>query len=77
MPVGLLMGLLQLYTGVVAALPTHDGALAMPRRTYFVSSTAGSDDNSGASATEPLATVEKAARSLQPGDSMLLRRGDA
>ena len=46
-------------------------------RTLFVSSTTGSDSNSGASETAALASVQKAVSRLQPGDTMLLRRGDA
>ena len=46
-------------------------------RTIFVSSTNGSDSNSGASASAAIASVHKAIGALRPGDTMLLRRGDA
>src|SRR5690349_16930588 len=45
--------------------------------TYYVSSSAGSDLNSGTSSATPWKTLAKAnAQSLQPGDSVFLRRGD-
>lgn len=45
--------------------------------TYYVSSSAGSDLNSGTSSAASWKTLAKAnAQVLQPGDSVLLRRGD-
>ena len=45
--------------------------------TYYVSSSAGSDANTGTSISAPWKTLAKAnAQALQPGDSVLLRRGD-
>src|SRR5579863_4766318 len=45
--------------------------------TYYVSSSAGSDANSGTSLSAPWKTLAKVnAATLQPGDSVLLRRGD-
>src|SRR5579863_76439 len=45
--------------------------------TYYVSSSAGSDANSGTSSSAPWKTLAKVnGQALQPGDSVLLRRGD-
>ena len=45
--------------------------------TYYVSSSAGSDLNNGTSTATPWKTIAKVnAQLLQPGDSVLLRRGD-
>jgi hypothetical protein len=64
----------------LAALAFLAAALPVASRsagTVFVSSTTGSDNNSGASATEALASVAKAVAGLRPGDAVLLRRGDS
>jgi len=46
--------------------------------TYYVSSTSGSDANSGTSSASPWQTLAKVnAQTLAPGDSVLLRRGDS
>jgi hypothetical protein len=45
--------------------------------TYYVSSSAGSDLNGGTSSNAPWKTLAKVnGQALQPGDSVLLRRGD-
>src|SRR5438309_2297953 len=45
--------------------------------TYYVSSSSGSDANGGTSAGAAWATAAKVnAQSLQPGDSVLFKRGD-
>jgi len=45
--------------------------------TYYVSSSQGSDANSGTSSTAPWATIAHVnAQTFQPGDAILFRRGD-
>ena len=68
---------------LAASLPSLGGRSSAvrvsgsPARTVFVSSTTGSDSNSGENETAALASVQKAVAGLRPGDTMLLRRGDA
>ncbi len=63
-------GLLIVIFGLIS------GALASGT-TYYVSSSSGSDANSGTSAGAAWASVAKVnAQSLQPGDSVLFKRGD-
>lgn len=45
-------------------------------RIFYVSSSEGSDSNSGASEDEPLATISTALGRLRDGDWLLLKRGD-
>jgi hypothetical protein len=57
---------------VVAGFPAESLAA-----TYYVSSSTGSDANSGASSTAPWQTIGHVnAQTFQPGDSVLFRRGD-
>jgi len=45
--------------------------------TYYVSSSTGSDSNSGTASTSPWRTIAYVnAQTFQPGDSILFRRGD-
>jgi len=59
----------------VAASPVS----ALPSAaTYYVSSSAGDDDNDGLSQASPLATVARVNElSLQPGDRVLFKCGDS
>jgi hypothetical protein len=73
------LALLALLAGVLLAHPSTRAPLvahAAPA-TYYVSSSAGSDSNSGTSASAPIASLAKAsALALEPGDRLLLRCGD-
>ena len=45
-------------------------------KTYYVSQSAGDDASTGESATRPWKTLAKASIQYQPGDTLLLKRGD-
>jgi len=48
-----------------------------PATTYYVSSSTGSDSNSGTSSSAAWKTIAKVnGQTFQPGDTILLRRGD-
>lgn len=52
-------------------------AFPSPGTTYYVSSSAGADTNSGTTSSTPWKTISRInAQPLQPGDNVLLRRGD-
>jgi hypothetical protein len=53
-------------------------AETMSAATYYVSSSTGSDANNGTSSSTPWQTLAHVnAQTFQPGDSVLLKRGDA
>lgn len=52
-------------------------ATRSPQTLYASNSTGNDTQNSGTSIERPLGSVEKAFASLQPGDTLLLRRGDS
>lgn len=52
-------------------------AVASARATYYVSSSAGDDRNTGLTESAPLKTLARASQiELGPGDSLLLKKGD-
>ncbi len=61
-----------------ASLTTQKTHLGVPvGSTFHVSASAGNDDNSGASPSEALRTLEAAGSRMKAGDTLLLARGDA
>lgn len=56
----------------------QDTEIKNPRAVFYVSSSAGNDNNSGTSTNSPWKTLEKVnTEKLSPGDIILLKRGDA
>ena len=64
-----LLRLFALAALAFAALPTH-------AKTYYISQSTGDDSATGDTAKTPWKTLAKASIEYQPGDSILLKRGD-
>lgn len=51
-------------------------SLSVVAETYYISSSSGSDSDSGTAVTSPYQTLVRASEQVQGGDTVLLRRGD-
>src|SRR5580658_4807186 len=66
-----------IMTALVVIILVLEAAPAAWAATYYVSSSTGSDTNSGTASTAAWQTIAHVnAQTFQPGDSILFRRGD-
>lgn len=75
---GVLLGALTFAAAAAGGIAAPQPAVASTGTTYYVSSSTGSDQNSGTSESVPWKSLTKVdATTFQPGDTILFKAGDA